>query len=124
MGFIVPQMPLKANVWSTPTSPPVGAPRIANLDCNLAWGRRVGVPSTGGTGALGVVLMTMTLLVPKGTDLRSDPDRGVAADLVEVPAGTARYYWVAFVDDLGRGFPNEHRGAILVPVFPRPVPLP
>lgn len=121
--FVIPQFPLSCNIWRTPVNPPVGPPAVVSI-CNLAWGRRTAVPSTGGTYTLGVVLMTMTLLLPAGTDIRGDPDQAMAADLVEVPGGTARYYWVAFVDDIGKGFANEHRAAILVQSPPFPVPTP
>jgi hypothetical protein len=123
MSFVVPAMPLLCNIWRAAAIPPAGLPDVTS-QCNLAWGRRVNVPSTGGTTLVGVPLMTMQLLLPAGTDIRGDP--GVTnADVVEVPAGSGRYYTVAFVDDLGKGFANEHRGAILVQdkaTWPHPTP--
>lgn len=122
MAFVVPQMPLTCNIWHASAVPPVGAPDVVS-NCNLAWGRRVGVPSTGGTSALGIVLMSMTLLLPKGTNLWGDPTLA-AANVVECPAGTGRYYRVAMVDDIGKGFANEHRGAVVVAALPWPHPIP
>jgi hypothetical protein len=54
----------------------------------------------------------MFLLLPPGTDIRS----GVlgTADDVEVPAGSGRFYEVEFVDDVGKGFANEYRVALLI----------
>jgi len=52
----------------------------------------------------------MNLLVPKLVDVRGPQDT-VSADLVEVPAGSGRWYVVVAVDDIGKGFSNEHRTA-------------
>lgn len=122
MPFVIPQMPLEVHIWRTTPIPPTDPPDVICMG-NLAWGKRVGVPSTGGTGTLGVVLMTMTLLVPKGTDIRGDAE-GITPDIVECPAGSGRYYVCYFVDDLGKGFLNEHRGAILGHGYNWPVPTP
>lgn len=123
MSFYVPQMPLLCNVWRfLDGRPPVGAPKLTVM-CNLAWGRRVAVPSTGGTSSLGIPLFTMTLLVPAGTDIRDRLFSGTG-DTIEVPAGTHRFYEAVYVDDLGKGFSNEHRGVIML-AYDRPVwPLP
>jgi len=114
MAFTIPQFPLTVNIWHDgPVFFPVGPPDLIVMG-NLAWGRRVAVPSTGGTGSLGVPLFTMTLLVPKLTDIRGRLSTVAGADVVEVPAGSGRYYEVIYVDDLGKGFANEHRGALLL----------
>lgn len=96
-------------------------PPDVTCDANLAWNKRVAVPSTGGTGSLGVPLFTMTLLVPKLTDIRDRLHVG-GSDTVEVPAGSGRYYEAVYVDDLGKGFANEHRGVLLL-AYQRPYPL-
>jgi hypothetical protein len=54
--------------------------------------------------------MTMNLLLPAKTDVRGPQDVR-SFDMVEVPAGSGRWYSVVFVDDIGRGFANEHRTA-------------
>lgn len=120
--FSVPQMPLEVYIWRATTVPPAGLPDVITVG-NLAWGKRVNVPSTGGTASLGYPLMTMQLLLPPLTDVRGDASF-VAADVVEVPSGSGRYYRVVFVDDFGKGFPNEHRGAIIYQASPWPVPTP
>jgi len=91
--------------------------------CNLAWGRRVNVASTGGTSEIGVPLVTVTLLLPALTDIRGPQSSG-GPDLVEVPAGSGRTYLVAMVDDIGKGFANEHRAAVLqqTGIWPTPIP--
>lgn len=122
MAFVLPVFNLSVAIWHAPAVPPVGGPDVLTAG-NLAWGRRVAVPSTGGTGTLGVVLFTMTLLVPAGTNCWGDPSL-VTHNVVEVPHGTGRYYRVAVVDDLGKGFANEHRGLILVQALPWPHPIP
>jgi hypothetical protein len=70
----------------------------------------------------------MVLLLPKGTDVR-DELNATGRDGVECPAGSGRFYEVIFVDDIGKGFPNEHRGATMEKTFgpgptewPTPIP--
>lgn len=65
----------------------------------------------------------MFLLLPKGTDIRSTVC-GVAPDVVEVPAGTGRYYSVEMVDDVARGFANEYRFAMVLQLKNWPAPIP
>ena len=122
MSFSVPVMPLQVNIWRH-GSDPTAVPPDVQTSGNLAWGKRVGNPSIGGTTQLGIPFMSMTLLLPALTDIRGDAF-DINSDLVEVPAGSGRFYWCAFSDDLGKGFPNEHRGAIIVQKPPLPWPLP
>jgi hypothetical protein len=122
--FRVPTFNIGINIWSNLTgsqaADTAGAPRVAAVPANLAYGLRVNVATTGGTGLPGVPLLAMNLLLPALTDIRGPqhtgflvPDgiTGVVGDYVECPAGTGRWYVVAFVDDIGKGFANEHRTA-------------
>lgn len=122
MPYVIPQFPLDVWVWHNQTTYPPTGPPAFEVEGNLCWNRRVAVPSTGGTGLLGVPLFTMTLLVPKLTDLRGRRSGGTS-DIVEVPALSGRYYEVIYVDDIGKGFSNEHRAAILL-LQKFPIPLP
>lgn len=63
--------------------------------------------------SLNTFQMLMELLLPAGTDVRAPWNAG-KPDLVECPAGSGRFYAVAWVDDIGKNFPNEHRIAWLV----------
>lgn len=115
MGFSLPTFNIIVAIYP-PDMPgvagiPTGGPRLSS-EGNLAWGRRVNVASSGGTGAAGVPISCITLLLPPGTDIRGPQDL-VSFDMVEAPAGSHRWYWVAAVDDIGKGFPNEHRAAVL-----------
>jgi len=56
--------------------------------------------------------MAMSLLLPPLADVRG-PQDSVSADMVEVPAGSGRWYFVVGVDDIGKGFANEHRSAAI-----------
>jgi hypothetical protein len=121
MGFTVPNFNLSCNVWRGGNNPP--APADETFDCNLAWGRRTssyqGLYSTANEPV-------MTLLLPPSTDIRG-PQCGNPDTVVEVPAGTGRYYAILGVDDIGKGFPNEHRAALLVwtdGFAPWPMPIP
>lgn len=116
--YVIPQFPLTCNVWSWPAvdnfpTPPSGAPRVVACPCQLTYGKRVNVGSTGGTDFAGVLLQGISLLLPAKTDIRGPQDT-VGVDAVEVPAGSGRFYQVIFVDDIAKGFANEHRTATLV----------
>lgn len=116
MSFSVPTFNLTCAIHT------FGIP-IARLfsPCNLAMGRRQLTVGASGTGVVGVPGFVMTLLLPALTDIRSalsvtGPDR------VQVPLGSGRFYDVFVVDDMGKGFANEHRVALLVQVT-QPTPL-
>jgi hypothetical protein len=101
MSYVIPNFNLNVNIWTgPPIFPPVGAPRVATT-CNLTPGRRVMQDSTG-FNAL------MEILLPALTDIRGG-NSATGSDVVEVPAASGRYYKVLSVDDIGKGFGNEHR---------------
>ena len=111
MSFTVPTFPLTCNVWDGP-NPPVGPPRLSP-DCNLAIGRRI-FPGQSGFDNFSATEGTPQLLVPALTDIRDASCVPAAGgDVIEVPAGTGRFYYVIYVDDVGKGFLNEHRLALL-----------
>jgi len=106
MSFQQPVFNLTVNVYTFTHTFPLGAPRL-QVQGNLAWGRRVSLNNFVGAEAI------MTLLVPAGSPVRG-PVCTSGPDYVECPAGTGRFYSVIGVDDLGKGFPNEHRGVLLL----------
>jgi hypothetical protein len=129
MAFTLPTFDLLCNIFDYPL---FVVPRLANVPCNLAWGRRVGLPfndASAGTGD-SQAFASMTLLLPKLTDVRdwlcAPPSTG--ADQIEVPAGSGRWYTVIAVDDIGKGFSNEHRAAWIgktgnaLGFWPTPIP--
>lgn len=128
MGFSIPSFNLAVSVFSVQD---VTVPARLQTMGNLAWGRRVNAITTGGTVGWGVLAAGMSLLLPKGTDIR-DSSVGTLPDAVEVPTGSGRFYFVAVVDDIGKGFANEHRAAVLskfsynggVVGPPWPIPIP
>jgi hypothetical protein len=126
VSFQVPTFNLTCRIINLST----GLTRLDSA-CNLAWGRRVNVASTGGTGSAGVLQTCMILLLPALTDIRpalpADPTAPEGAvtlnDLVEVPKGSSRMYQVLSVDDIGKGFANEHRAAV-IQMISTPFPMP
>jgi hypothetical protein len=64
----------------------------------------------------------MKMRVPAGTDLRGNLST-TQRDLVEVPAGSGRYYEVWVVDDVAKGFFNEYRQGLILAIA-QPTPLP
>lgn len=122
MAFAIPEFPITCNTWGWGTvaagftvqfndaRPPLPDPYLADQPCNLAWGRRTS--SLQGLNYFPQSTLLMTLLLPALTDIRSPVILGYP-DLVEVPAGSGRLYLCIDVDDIGKGFPNEHRAAVL-----------
>jgi len=131
MGFRVPSFNLSAFVWSRDDVPPgpvvagtLPPPRIDGLQCQLrAAGKQSTTQDEPHTWSFGPAL-----LCPAGSDIRDwacfDGLAMDKPDLVEVPRESGRYYTVAYVDDVAKGFPNEYRIAYLVknPYWPIPVP--
>lgn len=95
----------------------VGAPRIADQPCALVFGRRVNAPQLDAYLDGSTPKYLMSLLLPKLTDIRATQSADGFADAVEVPAGSGRWYGVGAVDDIGKGYANEHRSALLVAIF-------
>jgi hypothetical protein len=65
----------------------------------------------------------MYILCPPFSDIRGLLNPG-GSDGVEIPPGSGRRYLVDQVDDIGKGFANEHRFALIYPtgVWPNPIP--
>lgn len=126
MSYSIPQMPLLFAVWSNADDPTTDPPRDFDIPCNLGWGRR-GLSSSPGFVGSGTAPALAQLLVPAGTDIRGMANQAATdPDWVEVPQGSGRYYIVWQVDDIGKGFPNEHRFGLISPLtaIGWPVPYP
>lgn len=120
MVYRTPRLPLTCNVWRGGGGPP-SLPDVIS-PCQLTPGHRSSTPSY--LRMSGVTLAgSMYLLLPAGTDIR-DNKAATGADLVEVPAGSGRYYAVHTVDDVGCGFRNEYRFAQIEGIGPWDVPFP
>lgn len=131
MAFTLPDFNITCNVHGV-----VGGVHTFRLSsaCNLAVGKRVIWPVGAGSQTGGSSALMAQLLLPPGTDVR-DSSCGGQMDIVEVPAGSGRWYIVVGVDDFGKGFANEHRCAVLFKtwgfagngsglVAPWPTPIP
>jgi hypothetical protein len=116
MPFRLPSFNITCNITTCDVpnvaAVPTGPIRLAGVSCQLTFGRRVNVSSTGGTTTAGVLTIAMSLLLPPFTDIRGPQDT-VSFDMAEVPAGSGRWYAVIGVDDIGKGFSNEHRTAAI-----------
>jgi hypothetical protein len=120
MAYTLPTFNLVCQIY-TISAPPPAAPRLTSV-CNLALGRR----SVLGYAARNALVMQ--LLLPPLTDIRGPVQGGSVPDLVVVPTGSGRLYIVENVDDIGKGFSNEHRIALIRAVafgglvWPTPIP--
>ncbi len=129
MAFVVPNFNLLCKIGTSATAgfpatlPPFSI-RLASQMCALVFGHRVNVFASGGTAAQGYPVMGMSLLLPVGTDVRGSESGTGILDVVECPVGTGRWYQVIQVDDIGKGYANEHRSAAILalPVWVPPYP--
>ena len=135
MAFRIPTFNLLVNLWTAPTLKTAAPTRT--FMANLSRGERETVLEPAYLIGYYSFRNAMQLLCPAGTDIYPN-EPGAFADLVEVPAGSGRYYCVLCVDDVGKGFANEYRIAWILAystdiahfsgnpwgatVFPRPIP--
>lgn len=119
MAYAIPKMPILCNIFTFNT-PTAGPPRAAGRPCQL---RGVSFPTSAGHAANLQQPTSWILVLPKREDIR-DGWSNFSPDIVEVPAGTGRFYRVLYVDDIARGFTNEYRVATLTKHGTWPVPIP
>src|SRR5881397_779005 len=101
--FVLPQFPLTMGIYRM-AYPYVFSARIfaSNASCQLRnWGSQ-SKSLTGNFFSPGLDPGQAAVLTPPGTDLR-DISCGAGADLLEVPAGSGRWYIVGYVDDVAKG---------------------
>jgi hypothetical protein len=121
MPFRLPDFNLTCNIWHAPAVPP-GVPSLA-VPCNLAFG--LWTNQIFQIGLSPATSFMEKLLLPAGADVRAT--QSGSSDVAECPAGSGCYYHVLGVGDSGKGFPNEHRVALLQPtadygLWPTPYP--
>jgi hypothetical protein len=112
MPFVLPQFNVNVAFWRFGRATSL-LPDVVTIG-NLSPGRLV---------TLDTPLGDMYLRLPKGTDVQ-DAKNGLGVDTCECPFTSGRFYTVQFVDDIGGGFTNEHRVAVLAgtPNWPTPFP--
>jgi len=113
VAFTVPQFPLTCDIYDGPWLSKVF--RLSS-SCNLGQGRRVQPVEIFENAVPAQYNVTPQLLLPALTDVR-DFSAAPQPDVVEVPSGSNRWYAIWAVDDIGKGFPNEHRFAMLYKIF-------
>lgn len=117
-SFALPVFNISCNIWHGGLThmPPSGVPDLV-VNGNLANGRVWHLPVwQRRLPGLGAMSMSSSILFPKGTDVR-DVSTTTGPDIIECPAGTGRLYWVTYVDDIARGFGNEHRWVVMQKVW-------
>jgi hypothetical protein len=131
--YTLPTFNLVCSIWRTGWAARTYAAPDVSSPCNLTPGRRVFTSRQAAFLNTAAPASLMFLLLPKLTDIRPAIASNNTEDLVEVPAGSKRFYEVQQVDDIGKGFLNEHRFATLLwtggtqsftDTGPIPVPVP
>jgi len=124
MAFQPPTFNLTADIYSDgdyPSNPP----RVVGADCQ--W-RTIAKMHSSSFQVVGYPLRVQTeILFPIGTDVRFNVDSlgTIFQDTIDlqVPGGSLPFF-VEFVYDVGKGFSNEYRVALVIPRFPWPQPQP
>jgi hypothetical protein len=120
MPYVIPQFPMMCQVYTGGVVLPVNL-RLT-VPCNLAYGKRVWTQYWD-WGTSGENAVFTCVLFPALSDVR-DYSSSSGRDALVLPAGSGRAYIVDFVDDLGKGFPNEHRFCLCEKLIPWPTPIP
>lgn len=116
----LPTMNLFCNVWwgvPGPFVPPFGPPNLVGIPCQLEFPQHSFIPAN-------VPAWNMYIKLPKLTNVMAPRNVPPGYDMIECPAGSARYYLTVMVDDVGKGFTNEYRMAVCTQVHPFPQPTP
>lgn len=110
MAFSLPTFNLPVRGWHFGNV--VTNPDNWNAVCNLSIGSRILLAAQSITFD-GAPANLAVLLLPPLTDIRG-LDNYNPGDVIECPAGSGRFYVVSWVEDFGKGFPNEHRFALIL----------
>lgn len=123
MAYRPPVFNLLADVYAH-TEYPSGTPRLTDVEAQ--W-RGVGKPtSVYSATAYDYFSVPTEILLPKGTDIRSIWEEATNLyDVIKlyVDGGTLPFR-VFDVYDVGKGFTNEYRVAVVVKLRPWPKPIP
>lgn len=113
MPYVLPTFNLAVSIWRTGwVASNYATPDVSTMG-NLSPGKVVSM-NRGASLNTAVAAFVMELRLPKLTDIRAAYQANNTEDLVEVPAGSKRFYEVQYVDDIGKGFTNEHRLAVIL----------
>lgn len=122
MAFVLPTFNLDCDVYTFGTLIP-GTPRLTTP-------AQLRAPSMQFAGAIPVGSLgfpAVCALFPPGTDIRDGvATPGNSSDFIDLPAGSGCWYFVIRVFDIAKGFPNEHRYAVISKATTMlwPVPMP
>lgn len=122
MAFVLPTFPLVCKVV-TFVGNPVGQPARLTTPCQL---RAPNVSYASSWVTVQSFAPGIMVLFPKGTDIRDKWCSPVnSPDYLEIPENSGRWYFATYVDDIAKGFANEHRfahvGKVQNPLWPTPI---
>ena len=105
----MPNFNLTCNIWDAGVNPTINPPRISVV-CNLQHGRKIRTD----VDLVGASDLSMFLLLPALTPIKTQINNALWPDEVEVPAGSGRYYYIHNFDDVSKGFMTEYRCAYII----------
>jgi hypothetical protein len=122
MAYRLPNFNLTVNIWRFVPGPypPAAAPDVISV------AQLRNEPRSPILRPVNTYVPLWTLLLPSLTDVRGRlgfGSSGFGGDIVECPAGSGRVYSIEWVDDIAKGFANEHRMALIIQTSgPAPIP--
>lgn len=118
MAFVLPTFNLTYAHWfdGTPTTDP---PDRTGM-CQLRGPDQGSLTSQAGF----YPYATPCALFPPLEDIRDPNGAPIGGARIEIPEGSGRFYLVVIVDDIAKGFTNEHRYCTLTKTdgWPQPIP--
>jgi hypothetical protein len=122
MAFTLPTFNLTANIWNAAIGPP-NPPDIVTAAALMAPRKNALIAYALEIGS-GDAIQSFILL-PALTDIRDGAGATAVVSLIELPAGSGRFYSCEWFDDVAKGYPNEYRlGCIGKVPFSWPEPAP
>ncbi len=111
MAFSLPVFNLTCDIYTPPW-----LTRVLRVTSpgNLAFGRRANMNFLDYAQDIGFQGYA-SLLLPPLTDVMAYPTYP-AADVIEIPSGSGRWYRAMWVEDIGKGFDNEHRSVAVAQI--------
>jgi len=112
-SFNLPQFNLEVGIFTSNSYD--DGPNISTVGCLRRYPSQNNMEQ-GGSNSQNDYRWMMEILLPALTDVRPPCLNAGLNTFIECPLGARRFYRVLAVDDIAKGYPNEHRFCLVIPV--------